>query len=189
MELKESLADLGKCLILNRLAYNSSKANVETWQSKTNALASTFERIIQYRSALLWSTIIYNSSIMESFDAALEALPRSFELDEYRLVYGWDSSVSKAASRLLYSALALFLRLAVFNKEIDNTLSQKEYLELIRGREAMPAKRLDFAFSFFMDHKQLMIEVARKQSCLDGRFCDQINGICANFDQVYLKLQ
>ncbi|KAJ1374359.1 hypothetical protein KIN20_037030 [Parelaphostrongylus tenuis] len=54
----------------------------------------------------------------------------------------------KAASRLYYSVLALFLRLAVFNKEIDNTLSQKEYLELIRGREAMPAKRLISHFRF-----------------------------------------
>ncbi|KAJ1347790.1 hypothetical protein KIN20_002951 [Parelaphostrongylus tenuis] len=122
MELKESLADMEKCLILNRLAYNSSKADVETWQSKANTLASTFERIIQYQSALFWSSIIYNTSIIESFNAALEALPRSFELDEYHLVYGWDSSVSKAASRLYYSVLALFLHLVVFNKGIDNTL-------------------------------------------------------------------
>ncbi|KAJ1374365.1 hypothetical protein KIN20_037038 [Parelaphostrongylus tenuis] len=88
------------CLILNQLAYNSLVAYVETWQSKANTLASTFEWIIQYRSALFWSTIIYNSNIMESFDSALEALPRAgmglliscylevYELDAGMLISG-----------------------------------------------------------------------------------------------------
>ncbi|RCN34570.1 hypothetical protein ANCCAN_19576 [Ancylostoma caninum] len=115
---------------------------------------------------------------MQSCDAVLEAIPRRFEIDEYRLVFGWDPSVAMAASRLYNSALAIFLRVAVYNKKIDSSMPQKLYLEAVRDRGVMPARRLASALSFFAWHGQLMVEIARRRGLIDPSFSNDSAKIC-----------
>ncbi|KAK6740260.1 hypothetical protein RB195_008618 [Necator americanus] len=116
---------------------------------------------------------------MQSFDAVLNAIPRHFEIDEYRLIFCYDSSVAVAADRLYNSALAIFLRVAVYNKKIDTSMPPKQFLELVRDRGVMPARRLANALSFFSEYGQILVEVTRKRALLDPSFSNDLAKICA----------
>ncbi|ETN82419.1 hypothetical protein NECAME_07996 [Necator americanus] len=105
----ESLADSTKCQTIDRLSYNASPTILSAWQNVANTLAFTYERILQLPSVSFWSSVVYNKTIMQSFDAVLNAIPRRFEIDEYRLIFCYDSSVAVAADRLYNSAFIFLL--------------------------------------------------------------------------------
>ncbi|KAK6014631.1 hypothetical protein OSTOST_19981, partial [Ostertagia ostertagi] len=157
MKLAESLVVPSTCPSISRLAYGVPRTELSAWQNAANTLAFTFERILQLPSAQFWSTVVYDPKIMTAFDQVLEALPRQFELDEYRLIFDWDPAVSKAAWRLYYSTFALFLRIAVLNKKTDPEFSEKEFIEIVRGRGIFSSKRLACSISFFAEYNQVMV--------------------------------
>uniref|UniRef100_A0A7I4YAR0 CUE domain-containing protein n=1 Tax=Haemonchus contortus TaxID=6289 RepID=A0A7I4YAR0_HAECO len=179
MKLEQARVVATTCPPISRIAYNVSKTDLTAWQDVANTLAFTFERILQLPSESFWSTVVFDSNIMTAFDQALEALPGQFELDEYQLIFGWDPSISKAATRLYYSTFALFLRTAVFNEKTDTQLSKKEYTEIIRGRGIFPSKRLACAISFFSEYNEIAVELTKKQSQLDPRVSSELRQICA----------
>ncbi|EYC00035.1 hypothetical protein Y032_0118g738 [Ancylostoma ceylanicum] len=189
MNLVESLADPAKCQVIERLAYNSSSEALDAWQNAANTLAFTYERILQLPSPSFWSSVIYNKTIMQSFDAVLEAIPRRFEIDEYRLVFGWDPSVAMAANRLYHSTLAIFLRVAVYNKKIDPSMPQKLYLEAVRDRGVLPARRLTCALSFFAEHSQLMVEIARRRGLIDPSVSNDSAKICSELSEMISTME
>ncbi|KIH46869.1 hypothetical protein ANCDUO_23074 [Ancylostoma duodenale] len=189
MNLVDSLADPAKCQVIERPAYNSSPEVLDAWQNAANTLAFTYERILQLPSPSFWSSVVYNKTIMQSFDAVLEAIPRRFEIDEYRMVFGWDPSVAMAAGRLYNSALAIFLRVAVYNKKIDSSMQQKLYLEAVRDRGAMPVRRLTSALSFFSGHGQLMVEIARRRGLIDPGFSNDSAKICSELSETISNME
>ncbi|KAL6728317.1 hypothetical protein Aduo_010098 [Ancylostoma duodenale] len=189
MDLVDSLADPAKCQVIERPAYNSSPEVLDAWQNAANTLAFTYERILQLPSPSFWSSVVYNKTIMQSFDAVLEAIPRRFEIDEYRMVFGWDPSVAMAAGRLYNSALAIFLRVAVYNKKIDSSMQQKLYLEAVRNRGAMPVRRLTSALSFFSGHGQLMVEIARRRGLIDPGFSNDSAKICSELSETISNME
>ncbi|KHJ85186.1 hypothetical protein OESDEN_15092 [Oesophagostomum dentatum] len=166
MNLTESLADKTKCQLINRLPYKSSPSDLEAWQDVANTLAFTYERILQLPSASFWSSVVFNKTIMQSFDAVLEAIPRRFEVDEYRLIFGWDASVAMAANRLRNSALAMFLRVTVYNKKLDPSMPQKLYLECVRDRD-----------------------ITRKRGLIDPSFSNDVTKICTEMEKMIPKLR
>ncbi|CAJ0599577.1 unnamed protein product [Cylicocyclus nassatus] len=189
MNLAESSADKAKCQLIGRLPYKSSPADLSDWQNAANTLAFTYERILQQPSASFWSSVVYNKTIMESFDAVLEAIPRRFEIDEYRLIFCWDASAAMAASRLYNSALALFLRVAVHNKKLDPTLLPKQYLEFVRDRGVMNSRRLASAISFFSKNGQIMVEIVKKRALVDPSFSRDVQKICGELEKMFPSLE
>ncbi|WKY00532.1 hypothetical protein Q1695_014959 [Nippostrongylus brasiliensis] len=189
MKLDQSLAVDVSCPSITRLRYNASKAELSAWKDVANTLGFTLERILQLRSESFWSTVVYRSEVMKAVDEIVEALPRRFEHDEYRLVFGWDPSIRETASRLYYSTFALFLRLAVFNKKADPTMSEKEFVEVVRGRSILSTRRFATLCSLFSEHWQIVSEVVKTYSAMDKRFWLEMGQLLNELGQALLEVE
>ncbi|VDO84356.1 unnamed protein product [Heligmosomoides polygyrus] len=116
----ESCAVPVNCPKITRLKYDASESEMNIWLEAASTLTFTFDRILQLSPTAFWSTVVYEPDVV-----------RTYEVDEYRLIYGFNSSVRVMASRLYYSTLAVFLRLAVFNGTVAITNLESEAHRLI----------------------------------------------------------
>ncbi|GMR44554.1 hypothetical protein PMAYCL1PPCAC_14749, partial [Pristionchus mayeri] len=105
------------------------------WNS---ASARVIDRLLMLPSLSFWSTMADREDIRSWLDDVAAWIPRPYEVDRLRALDA-DGDVLSSVRLLKGSFLALFLRLAVFDKQKDSSMSAAEWLK--RSRPILPLSR------------------------------------------------